>query len=253
MSFHLAPSSLKQLEAIPAVRPASYILAGDGAGILHAATTELVRRLNCLGDQQGMCANCRRIANETFSDYLVLAPAEKPSIGIEAIRDITKRLSLRPTHGRLTRLLAIQYAETLTTEAQNALLKLTEEPPAQTIIVLATTRPQALLPTIRSRSPQLHIVSDEPSPQNTASSATGPSMLAASPFERLLTAKRLADENIDPLTLSASLQHQVLQTLHEGVSSAIVRRQVAAIEQFRQQTSLGVTTRTGLERLVLSL
>jgi len=77
---------------------------------------------------------------------------EKNSISIEAIRELQHFLQLRTIGDKpLRRAVVVEHAEGLTTEAQNAFLKLLEEPPADTIIVLTADNQQAVLPTIRSR------------------------------------------------------------------------------------------------------
>lgn len=72
------------------------------------------------------------------------------SIGIEEIKKIQKTLFLKPIKSKIKAVI-IEDAQLLTPEAQNALLKVLEEPPAQTIIVLGSASKEALLPTIHSR------------------------------------------------------------------------------------------------------
>lgn len=73
------------------------------------------------------------------------------SIGINAIHELQQQLTLsRPEHiGQ--RLVVIDEAKNLTIEAQNALLKLLEEPPSETIIIVLANHPRQLLETVRSR------------------------------------------------------------------------------------------------------
>ncbi len=72
------------------------------------------------------------------------------SIGIATIRTLQKSAFLSPVSGKIKAII-IKQSELLTIEAQNALLKLLEEPPPHAIIVLATSNKNALLPTILSR------------------------------------------------------------------------------------------------------
>ena len=68
------------------------------------------------------------------------------------IRDLQHYLQLKTIGDRPVRRIAIvEHGERLRTEAQNAFLKLLEEPPQDTVIITTTTTPQALLPTILSR------------------------------------------------------------------------------------------------------
>lgn len=82
----------------------------------------------------------------------VISPDEKRSISIEAIRQLQHFLQLKTIGTQSIRRIAIvEHADRLTTEAQNAFLKLLEEPPLDTVLLLTATTPRALLPTIVSR------------------------------------------------------------------------------------------------------
>ncbi|HSX00055.1 MAG TPA: hypothetical protein VLH38_03405 [Patescibacteria group bacterium] len=80
-----------------------------------------------------------------------LAP-DGASISIESIRELQKFLQLKTIGSQpLRRALIIEHAQALTTEAQNAYLKLLEEPPEDTVMVLTVNSPRTLLPTMLSR------------------------------------------------------------------------------------------------------
>ena len=72
------------------------------------------------------------------------------SIGIEDIKQMHKKIFLKPIKSP-QKAIIVYDAEALTTEAQNALLKVLEEPPEKTIILLCTSTQESLLPTILSR------------------------------------------------------------------------------------------------------
>ncbi|HSX40627.1 MAG TPA: hypothetical protein VLF68_03355 [Candidatus Saccharimonadales bacterium] len=72
------------------------------------------------------------------------------SVGIEQVRDVQHKLFLKPIKSK-TKLLVINASNEITVEAQNALLKILEEPPDHTIIVLAVPSRESVLPTILSR------------------------------------------------------------------------------------------------------
>jgi DNA polymerase III delta prime subunit len=83
------------------------------------------------------------------------AEASGDSIGIDAAREVKTFLWQKPnTSARRT--LIIDNAELLTTEAQNALLKITEEPPASSLLILITSDIESILPTIVSRLPKIY-------------------------------------------------------------------------------------------------
>jgi DNA polymerase-3 subunit delta' len=126
----------------------------EGAGIPHGFEV----------DACGSCASCRRVQRaatrvadgaETGLDcFRVLQPDDKGSIKIDPVRALVAACAYRPFDGR-RRLVVLDEADALEVAAQNALLKVLEEPPPGTVFVLLTTRPDALLPTIRSRCPRL--------------------------------------------------------------------------------------------------
>lgn len=84
---------------------------------------------------------------------------DKKSIGIEDIRDFQSNMSLKAnSDGEYTRFALIPNAETLTVEAQNALLKLTEELPDKTIVMLVISSEDNILPTLMSRCFQIKVL-----------------------------------------------------------------------------------------------
>ena len=72
------------------------------------------------------------------------------AMGIEDVRNIQKKILLKPFRGK-TKAVVAQAYESITQEAQNALLKVLEEPPVNTIIIISTKKKELLLPTIISR------------------------------------------------------------------------------------------------------
>lgn len=95
---------------------------------------------------------------ESYPYFRLIAPTGQ-SISIEAIRELLSYTKLKITNQQsgIKRVIIIDDAQTMTTEAQNALLKLLEEPPEGTLFLLTTSNLHSLLPTIRSRAQQLHI------------------------------------------------------------------------------------------------
>lgn len=86
-----------------------------------------------------------------YPHFMRIVP-DGTSISIEKIRDLQRFLQLKTIGEQpLRRAVIIEHTNALTTEAQNAYLKLLEEPPADTLMVLTVNSPRALLPTILSR------------------------------------------------------------------------------------------------------
>ncbi len=115
----------------------------------------LAKALNCTdrapdGDACGVCDNCVGIAEGRFLDLFELDAASNSKV--EEMRDLleTVPLGLGPNSTRKVYLL--DEVHMLSPNASNALLKTLEEPPAHVVFILATTSPEKVLPTIRSRA-----------------------------------------------------------------------------------------------------
>lgn len=100
----------------------------------------------------GICAQCSLFVAGTHPDYMELP--EAGSVGIEQVRKLKQELSLKPHSGEW-RISVIPNAERLGIPAQNALLKLLEEPPVQVVLILTATASDRLLPTTVSRCRQV--------------------------------------------------------------------------------------------------
>ena len=90
-----------------------------------------------------------------LNDTLLIQPDEKGTIGIDAVRGIKNFLYRRPNVS-LRRTLVVDEVEALTGEAQNALLKITEEPPESSLLILVARDPEILIPTIQSRLQKIY-------------------------------------------------------------------------------------------------
>ncbi len=105
-------------------------------------------------DACGVCASCRRIARGVHADVLVIEPGDTGVIKVDQARDAIERSAYRPFEGR-RRVVIVDEADAILVEAQNALLKTLEEPPPASTFVLVTSRPDVLMPTVRSRCQRL--------------------------------------------------------------------------------------------------
>jgi len=130
----------------------AYLFSGPrGTGKTSTARI-LAKALNCTdlhdGEPCGVCPSCVEITRGTSMDVHELDAASNN--GVDAMRDLVSRAALG-SPGR-QKVYIVDEVHMLSTAASNALLKTLEEPPAHVVFVLATTDPQKVLPTIRSRT-----------------------------------------------------------------------------------------------------
>ncbi|HIS81213.1 MAG TPA: DNA polymerase III subunit delta' [Candidatus Scatomonas merdavium] len=97
------------------------------------------------------CASCRKALSKNHPDIINVTHEKPNSIGIDEIREqVINDVGIKPYESRY-KIYIINDAQKLTLQAQNALLKTIEEPPAYAVILLLADNPDALLPTITSR------------------------------------------------------------------------------------------------------
>ncbi|BBO82145.1 DNA polymerase III subunit delta' [Desulfosarcina ovata] len=125
----------------------------------------------------GACSSCRKIIAGQHPDILHIAP-QSSVIRIDQIRILLQTLTLKPNEAA-QRVVIISDAQAMNPEAGNALLKILEEPPDGTLLVLTAPEASDLLPTVVSRCRQIRF-----------------RPLAAEDIARMLT----ASEEIDPQT-----------------------------------------------------
>lgn len=134
----------------------AYIVDGsDGVGKTDFAL-EAARAMLCTEGNKpcGYCKSCKMALSENHPDiYLV---GKDKTASIDDVRRLIARASLKPNESD-KQVFIICNANKLREEAQNALLKLFEEPPATVAIFLLTESRSSLLPTVLSRGQRIHL------------------------------------------------------------------------------------------------
>jgi DNA polymerase-3 subunit delta' len=150
--------------------PGALLFAGEEGVGKKLFALEVARALNCRTPKDheacGVCSSCTRIAKLNYpqrddaDEWTQIIWTDHPDVGlvvapkrvlrVEQMRQIEKEANFRPFEGK-ARVFLIDEADKLNDASANALLKVLEEPPRTSHLILITARPAMLLPTILSR------------------------------------------------------------------------------------------------------
>ncbi len=142
----------------------SYLFYGQEGIGKKLVALEFAKLLNCerrndrlKEELMGVCEcdSCLKIESSNHPDVMVTGPEDSSDIKVKQIREqIEDLIYLKPYEGRY-KVSIVNDAEAMNTNAQNAFLKTLEEPPADAVIILISSKPQFLLKTITSRCQSL--------------------------------------------------------------------------------------------------
>lgn len=138
----------------------AYIINGERSSGKEYIAKLFAKALQCTGDGVkpcGLCPSCMQEAGDNHPDIIRISHEKPGSIGVDDIRNqINSDIAIKP-YSSPYKIYICNEAEKMTVQAQNALLKTLEEPPAYGVIILLTTSLEALLPTIQSRCVTLNM------------------------------------------------------------------------------------------------
>ena len=221
----LEATSRRIAEDVGANRLAHALLlsGGEGIGVAEFAG-EIATYPLCFnarggetGQACGQCKACALLKSGTHPDLKVLEPEGAAQIiRVDQVRELVNFMSQTPQIGDW-KVAVIRPAHRMNLNAANALLKVLEEPPGQSLLLLATERPQTLLPTVRSRCTQLRL----PGPNESQVD----DYLASSGVEPVLAAEVKSKIGLKPLLIE--------DWIHSDLLSAwrLLRAEIDALER----------------------
>ena len=138
----------------------AYILSGERSSGKEFVARVFAQALQCEEggtEPCGKCHSCKQAESKNHPDIIYVSHEKPASIGVDDIREqLGADVYIKPYNGN-RKIYIISEAEKMTPQAQNALLKTLEEPPAYVVILLLTANVGSLLPTIQSRCVKLEM------------------------------------------------------------------------------------------------
>lgn len=156
------------MEAIAALRDLiaqdrlshAWLLLGGTAEMRRKAAEDVAAALMCDAEKERpceVCPQCRKLRKGIHPDLItLLRNPEKREITVDQVRTLRQEAWVLPNEAK-RKVFLIPEADTLNVSAQNALLKVLEEPPATAAFLLLGENPGAFLPTVRSRCVTLNL------------------------------------------------------------------------------------------------
>lgn len=235
----------------------SYIVASASEEERTRMTTELAAAMLCEGTGVRPCCkcrSCRKVFHGVHPDVLFVEPdgsAKTPVMKVEQIRQIVATAYILPSEAN-RKVYILRQADSMNFNAQNAFLKLLEEPPQSAAFLLAVANPGALLPTVRSRCELLRENAAEAAESEEGLRQAESYLKAAAHGDRAKLLRWCAEhENVDAPALQAFLSAAksilVRQLAGENVISALTAemamRQLQCIEQCETYRRANVNTK----------
>ncbi len=135
-----------------------YLICGPEGSGKHTLARLLAAAILCREENRPClaCGPCRKVLSGNHPDLITVDDPEKKTVPVDTVRSACRELYIRPNESK-HKILLFPRGQDMRTEAQNALLKVLEEPPEHGIFFLLAENPEQLLPTVRSRCTQLSL------------------------------------------------------------------------------------------------
>ena len=200
--------------------PSAYLFVGiDGIG-KSTLVREFAQRVNCREQEIcHRCENCRSFDLGSHPDFLIIKPSGK-DIRIGQIHELINRLSIKPTYAA-KRIVLVKHTHQLNQEAANSFLKILEEPPLDTLIILMTSDESLLLETLVSRCQKMMFA---PLTRNQLQTIINRNnQLQATEIEFILnySRNRIRKELIDKVSTLINLRDQTIHLLQNPIAEKI--------------------------------
>jgi DNA polymerase-3 subunit delta' len=235
----------------------AYILeapAGAGKKTFARALAATLAEHTESGGAEETAKKCRRILEGASPDVMMLTREEgKKTIGVESVRDFCGSVFLTPSELNF-KMYIFDEADCITPQAQNALLKIIEEPPAGVYMLLLCENSLSLLSTVRSRAQRITLERFEPSALRAYAERYG--LTASEDGEKLSFAVRMAGGSIGRLkTLldEDSFAFSVYSTAKRIVEGQAAKNRGVSYFDFLRLITDFVTTREALDALTENL
>lgn len=160
------------------------------------------------------------IDGRPLSDTLIIKPDPSGVIGIGAARAVKNFLFSRPAVGK-RRVAIIDQGECLTLEAQNALLKIAEEPPEKALLLVNIRDEAGLLPTVASRFQKVQIFSDAEKKTAKRQASSGERFMRAAPGVRSAMIKEILEDDEEKHAAVEQFLNELIVELHGHLPGSV--------------------------------
>ncbi len=135
-----------------------YLISGPKGAGKHTLAHLLGAAMVCTAQDKPccVCPACRKVLSDTHPDFITIDEPEKKTVSVELVRNAREDIYIRPNEAN-KKIYLFPRAQDMTLPAQNALLKILEEPPAYGVFLLLTDNAEKLLPTVLSRCVTLSV------------------------------------------------------------------------------------------------